>query len=46
MIVFDTNIQVWSYILQLPTSVLEAYFKHFGVIIEIRFTVQYIYLYF
>lgn len=30
MIVFDTNSQVWKYILQLPTSVLEAYFKHFG----------------
>lgn len=45
MIVFDTNIQVWSYILQLPTSVLEAYFKLFGVIIE-RLTIQYIYLYF
>lgn len=30
MILFDTNSQVWKYILQLPTSVLEAYFKHFG----------------
>lgn len=45
MIVFDSISQVWNYILQLPTSVLEVYLKHFGVITEIKLTIQYIYLY-
>lgn len=46
MIVFDSISQVWNDILQLPTSVLEVYLKHFGVITEIKLTIQYIYLYF
>lgn len=45
MIVFDSISQVWNSILQLPTSVLEVYLKHFGIITEIKLTTQYIYLY-